>query len=179
MKVTVRKALKPAAAIAFADKGVAVPLPAAFEVHDPVLAGVIVTGSLGADPNDNTVTVDEIRLHRQPDGPSITAQHLRLVSIPRILDAAIAQLGVPWDATSNRIDLDAYAALTAPDVASLRGKRGDPTPPEALQAVADVYNAAESRPTMRVAKQFGWPRSTASRRIREARDAGLIREPTQ
>ncbi len=144
MKVTVTK--RPLGiAIVLPDRGVAVPLPAVFEVRDPALEGITVTGSLGADPDGLSVTVDELRLHREPGGPSLTAQHLRRVSIPQIEEAAIAELGVPWDASSNTIDESTFAALTASDVASLRGKRGEPTSPELLSEVARSIGTPHTR----------------------------------
>jgi hypothetical protein len=163
------------------ERGVAVPLPATFEVEDPVLAGIRVTGRLGADPDSATVTIDELRFHRQEGGPSIDPQHLRRVSVPRILATAVAVLGVPWDATSGVINLQAATLLTRGELASATGKpaRGKPTGDE-LQRVADVYNENPGyRPTARVAEMHGWSRSKAARRVAAAREAGLIKDATK
>jgi hypothetical protein len=182
MTIRVIPSPNPTTAIRPADvPDVYVVLPATFVVDDPVLEGIRVNGSLGADPRTNTVTVDEIRLHRQPDGPSITYDHLRKVQIPRIVEAAIRELGHPIDPENpNVIDLTKRSPLTQHHIASFRGtrkKRGEPTPFEFLQEVADVYNEdPEHRPKMRVAEHFGWNPSMASRYIRQARDAELIDE---
>ena len=95
------------------------------------------------------------------------------VSIPQIEEAAIAELGVPRDASSNTIDASTLAALTASDVSEppRQAWRADVTG-ATERGPARVDRNATHAPTMAVVANFGWPRSTASRRIREAPDAG-------
>jgi len=170
----------PLAAIALPDRGIAVPLPVRFECHDPVLPGIKISGELGGDPNRGEVTVDRLVLHRLPDGPTIDSETLKKLPLGPIVTAIIGKVCVEWDEHhANYLPVGRIAALRPSDVATFRGlKRSSKSLAASLAEVAEVYNSALFAPTQAVADHFEWSRSTASRRIRECRDKGLIEEAT-
>ncbi|EYT50574.1 hypothetical protein D641_0104430 [Brachybacterium muris UCD-AY4] len=144
--------------------------------HDDNL---VITYTIAKDPNRDAWQVYSFRVeractdeHRTP--PPVTGADAARVRPDALLEDALAYF-------ERVMAVDRLALLTAQDVRkpaprsrSALSRRRQPASTE-LATVAQVYNAhIDDKPAEAVQDALGVSRSTADRRIREARSAGLI-----
>jgi hypothetical protein len=112
--------------------------------------------------------VDRLSVHRRADGPPVTTEGLREIPVGGLLRAAV-ELNVQY------VDQTGVAGKTT---SWLEVQRRDSKPTDLeLEIVAGAYRAAYAAgapPTKAVMDKLGVTRSTAGRRIRMARDRGLL-----
>jgi len=112
--------------------------------------------------------VDQLVVHRRADGPPVTTEGLREVPVAGLLGAAV-EMNVQY------VDQTGAAGKTTSWLEVQR--RGSGPSDLELEIVAGAYRAAYAAgapPTKAVMDKLGVPRSTASRRIRMARERGLL-----
>ncbi|HEX2363279.1 MAG TPA: hypothetical protein VHI11_14520 [Jiangellaceae bacterium] len=146
------------------------------------VANDFVASFVGSDlpgPVTLRVLVEDARSPRVTEisvtGRSLTGGDLRKIPLARLRDAATTAasfrplMGEDGEITGGAQPIP---STTAVRTALRRSRR--PIDQEHLTEVADVYDAAETRPTQAVADRFGVPRSTAARWVWLARRSGFL-----
>lgn len=149
--------------------------------------GVVITltgddGNPGAliryECRDGSVRCVEFTVTAQPDGRGIRPGDLQTIDLDGIAQTEFREWGYSLPLPGQRATpVEFPPAADAPDTAGMRAEIAHAQRPAMaeLSAVADVYNSARSAPVATVQNALGYKsRRTASRRVKQAREAGLI-----
>jgi hypothetical protein len=151
------------------------------------LVPAAVNGTLNVDENGD-MRCTRIEFVQTPGGPPLDDRRaLRSISFPTVINAAIRQGAFPYDPERRVIHMDQntdFPELTTDDVSRLRRPRKarsakNPTLTK-LQKVASAYRSGGTRGTEKVRQYLSEEagtdvsRATASRLVKEAREANLL-----
>lgn len=152
--------------------------PAEFDAMEWHEDNLLIEYVIRSDPHRDAFQVYGIRIDRADDGDEAAAP-VSGVDVSRVRgDYVLGEALAFFERVSrfDRLEVVPRSAARAPAPASrgaLRKRRSAGR--DELQLVADTYNSnLEQKPTEAVQDALGVSRSTADRRIREARKAGLI-----
>lgn len=125
----------------------------------------------------------ELTFRAKPDGRGLESMDFADIRIDNLVVQAFAMFGAKLDADGNGVvfeagevtEEDAQRWLEATGPALERRQSRRPAAPSTIQSVATVYKTdATGAPIKAVQTYLGCSRSTAHRRVKDARDAGLL-----
>lgn len=152
-----------------------IPVPIAAEITD---GDWEIHFEVGYDPESNSLRIGRLEIVRRPDGPWIAPEMIRGVRLGEALKRAMRAVGHEVTRRGQVLRLGLSAEEVAPAIA--RRGRGRRMNEDDVKRAADAYRAAQESGrrdlVMAVAQALPASRSTAHRRIQDARHLGLLPE---
>jgi hypothetical protein len=157
--------------------------------RDVVFLPARITGHAGELPWDvsfvlaatDGVGFEEVTLRRRPDGPSIAADTIRSVPLGAIKEEAVRQAAqhlIKTDEPGTFVPSFDALPIHLEGAFTKRGRR--PVTDEVIQEAAKHYEEARRLGrrdhTIYVSEQMHVSRATAARRLKDAREAGYVKE---